>query len=57
VLTRDILIDRVRGHDLRGDNRTLDVHIKRLRSTVEEKPSRPKRIVTVRGLGYTLASS
>ena len=52
VLTRMQLIDRVWGADYVGDTKTLDVHIKRLRAKVEENPSRPKYIVTVRGLGY-----
>jgi two-component system, OmpR family, response regulator RegX3 len=52
VLTRDQLIERVWGADYVGDTKTLDVHIKRLRSKVEEDPSRPTRIVTIRGLGY-----
>ncbi len=52
VLPRDTLIDRVWGHDYVGDTKTLDVHVKRLRSKVEPEPSRPTRIVTIRGLGY-----
>jgi two-component system response regulator RegX3 len=52
VLTRDQLIDRVWGADYVGDTKTLDVHVKRLRSKVEEDPSNPTRIVTIRGLGY-----
>jgi two-component system, OmpR family, response regulator RegX3 len=52
VLTREVLIDRVWGSDYVGDTKTLDVHIKRLRSKVEVDPSAPKRIVTIRGLGY-----
>jgi two-component system, OmpR family, response regulator RegX3 len=52
VLTRDTLIDRVWGSDYVGDTKTLDVHIKRLRSKVESDPSNPTRIVTIRGLGY-----
>ena len=52
VLTRDTLIDRVWGADYVGDTKTLDVHIKRLRSKVEDDPSSPTRIVTIRGLGY-----
>ena len=52
VLTRETLIDRVWGPGYVGDTKTLDVHIKRLRSKVEEDPSRPVRIVTIRGLGY-----
>ena len=52
VLARDVLIDRVWGHDYVGDTKTLDVHIKRLRAKVEDDPSTPTRIVTIRGLGY-----
>ena len=52
VLTRDTLIDRVWGADYVGDTKTLDVHIKRLRAKVEPEPSKPARIVTIRGLGY-----
>jgi len=52
VLTRGQLIDRVWGSDYFGDTKTLDVHIKRLRSKIEQDPSRPTSIVTVRGLGY-----
>jgi two-component system response regulator RegX3 len=52
VLSRDVLIDRVWGHDYVGDTKTLDVHIKRLRAKVEDDPSNPSRIVTIRGLGY-----
>jgi two-component system response regulator RegX3 len=52
VLTREVLIDRVWGPDYVGDTKTLDVHVKRLRSKVEHDPSHPSRIVTIRGLGY-----
>jgi two-component system, OmpR family, response regulator RegX3 len=52
VLTREILIDRVWGTDYVGDTKTLDVHIKRLRTKVEDDPGSPSRIVTVRGVGY-----
>jgi two-component system response regulator RegX3 len=52
VVTRDILIDRIWGSDYVGDTKTLDVHIKRLRAKVEEDPTKPRAIVTIRGLGY-----
>jgi two-component system, OmpR family, response regulator RegX3 len=52
VLTRETLIDRIWGPNYVGDTKTLDVHIKRLRAKVEDDPSRPVRITTVRGLGY-----
>lgn len=52
VLTRGQLIDRIWGTDYVGDTKTLDVHVKRLRTKIEQEPSRPKQLVTVRGLGY-----
>ncbi|RFA09974.1 DNA-binding response regulator [Subtercola boreus] len=52
VLTRGQLIDRVWGSDYFGDTKTLDVHIKRIRSKIETAPSEPVLLVTVRGLGY-----
>jgi two-component system response regulator RegX3 len=52
VLTRGQLIDRVWGADYVGDTKTLDVHVKRLRSKIEPDPSEPRHLVTVRGLGY-----
>lgn len=52
VLTRGQIIDRVWGSNYFGDTKTLDVHIKRIRSKVEEDPARPVHLLTVRGLGY-----
>ncbi|MBV1781020.1 response regulator transcription factor [Paeniglutamicibacter sp. ABSL32-1] len=52
VLTRGQLIDRVWGSDYVGDTKTLDVHVKRLRSKIEPEPATPVHLVTVRGLGY-----
>src|SRR5262245_30267201 len=52
VLTRDVLIDRIWGPNYYGDTKTLDVHVKRLRSKIEDDPANPERIVTVRGVGY-----
>jgi two-component system response regulator RegX3 len=52
VLTRGQLIDRVWGADYFGDTKTLDVHIKRIRSRIEKDPSEPVMLLTVRGLGY-----
>lgn len=52
VLTRDLLLQRVWGFDFAGDTRTVDVHIRWLREKIEEDPANPKRIETVRGLGY-----
>jgi two-component system response regulator RegX3 len=52
VMTRETLIDRVWGTDYYGDTKTLDVHIKRLRSKIEADPANPSQVVTIRGLGY-----
>ncbi len=54
VLTRGQLIDRIWGSDYVGDTKTLDVHVKRLRAKLEEDPSDPQLLTTVRGLGYKL---
>jgi two-component system response regulator RegX3 len=52
VLTREVLIDRIWGSDYVGDTKTLDVHIKRLRTLIEDNPKNPEHITTVRGVGY-----
>ena len=52
VLTRGQIIDRVWGSNYFGDTKTLDVHVKRVRSKIEDDPSRPRHLMTVRGLGY-----
>ncbi len=52
VLTRGQIIDRVWGSNYFGDTKTLDVHIKRIRSKIEDDPARPVHLQTVRGLGY-----
>ncbi|SMH31910.1 two-component system, OmpR family, response regulator RegX3 [Rathayibacter oskolensis] len=56
VLTRGQLIDRVWGSDYFGDTKTLDVHVKRIRSKIEKTPKEPTLLVTVRGLGYRFDS-
>ena len=57
VLTRGQLIDEIWGSDYVGDTKTLDVHIRRLRTRLEDDPKEPKRIRTVRGVGYRFADS
>jgi DNA-binding response OmpR family regulator len=52
VLSRDLLLTRVWGYDYAGDSHTVDVHIRWLREKIERDPSAPKRITTVRGVGY-----
>ncbi len=52
VFSRDVLLDTLWGYDYYGDTRTVDVHIRRLRTKIEEEPSNPRYIFTVRGKGY-----
>jgi len=52
VLSRDLILTKVWGYDYFGDKRTVDVHIRWLREKIEEDPSDPRRIATVRGVGY-----
>ena len=52
VLSRDLILTKVWGYDYFVDKRTVDVHIRWLREKIEEDPSNPKRIITVRGVGY-----
>jgi len=52
VVTRDSLMQNVWGYDYVGDTKTIDVHVKRLRAKIEDDPSSPQRITTIRGLGY-----
>lgn len=55
VVSRETLLERVWGNDFLDDTRLLDVHVSRLRSKIEENPTRPQHVVTVRGLGYKLS--
>lgn len=57
VFSRDELVDRVMGQDFFGDVRTIDVHIRHLRAKIEENPSEPRLIETVRGAGYKFAGT
>jgi DNA-binding response OmpR family regulator len=52
VLSRDLLLTKVWGYDYYGESRTVDVHIRWLREKIEETPSKPKRITTIRSIGY-----
>jgi DNA-binding response OmpR family regulator len=52
VLSRDLLLTKVWGYDYYGESRTVDVHIRWLREKIEDEPSKPKRIVTIRSVGY-----
>ena len=52
AFTRDQILERLWGHDYIGDSRTVDVHVRWLREKIEPEPSRPQRIITIRGVGY-----
>jgi DNA-binding response OmpR family regulator len=54
VFTRDQLLEKVWGYDFAGDTRTVDVHVRWLRSKIEDDPDEPRRLLTVRGVGYKL---
>jgi two-component system phosphate regulon response regulator OmpR len=55
TLSRDQLMDLVRGEELEAFDRSIDVHVSRIRAAIEDDPKHPKRIVTVRGIGYVFA--
>jgi DNA-binding response OmpR family regulator len=55
VLSRDVLMEKLRGENLEAFDRSLDVHISRIRAAIEDDPKHPKRIITVRGAGYVFA--
>ena len=55
VYSRDLLMERLRGHDLEAFDRSIDVHVSRIRAAIEDDPKQPRRILTVRGAGYVFA--
>ena len=55
VLSRESLMDLVRGEALEAFDRSIDVHISRIRAAIEDDPKKPRRILTVRGAGYVFA--
>jgi two-component system phosphate regulon response regulator OmpR len=55
VLTRDQIMDALKGHPLEAFDRSIDVHISRIRALIEDDPKAPKRVLTVRGAGYVFA--
>ena len=57
VLSREMLMDLVRGESLEAFDRSIDVHVSRIRSAIEDDPKKPRRIITVRGAGYVFARS
>jgi DNA-binding response OmpR family regulator len=57
VLSRDVLMQRVRGETLEAFDRSIDVHISRIRAAIEDDPKHPRRVLTIRGAGYVFARS
>ena len=57
VLSRDALMDLVRGEALEAFDRSIDVHVSRIRAAIEDDPKKPRRVITVRGMGYLFAKA
>ena len=55
VMSRELLLDRLRGEDLEAFDRSIDVHISRIRAAIEDDPKHPRRVLTIRGTGYLFA--
>jgi len=55
VLSRDDLMQAVRGSSLEAFDRSIDVHVSRIRAAIEDDPKKPRRVITVRGAGYVFA--
>jgi DNA-binding response OmpR family regulator len=57
VLSRDVLLDKVKGEHLEAFDRSIDVHMSRIRAAIEDDPKKPRRVITVRGAGYVFAKA
>jgi two-component system phosphate regulon response regulator OmpR len=57
VLSREVLMDLVKGEHLDAFDRSIDVHISRIRAAIEDDPKKPRRVITVRGAGYVFAKA
>ncbi len=57
VMSRDALMDLVKGEPIEAFDRSIDVHVSRIRAAIEDDPKRPRRIITVRGAGYVFAKT
>jgi len=57
VLSRDFLMEELKGHNIEAFDRSIDVHISRIRAEIEDDPKNPKRVITIRGAGYVFARS
>jgi two-component system phosphate regulon response regulator OmpR len=57
VLSRDALMTLLKNEQLEAFDRSIDVHISRIRAAIEDDPKKPKRVITVRGTGYVFAKN
>ncbi len=57
VMSRDALMNKLRGHGLEAFDRSVDVHVSRIRAAIEDDPRHPRRVLTIRGVGYVFAQS
>jgi DNA-binding response OmpR family regulator len=57
VMSRDTLMDAVKGEQIEAFDRSIDVHVSRIRAAIEDDPKKPRRIITVRGIGYVFAKA
>jgi DNA-binding response OmpR family regulator len=57
VLSREVLLDAVKGEQLESFDRSIDVHVSRIRAAIEDNPKKPRRVITVRGSGYVFAKA
>ena len=57
VMSRDALMDLVKGEQLEAFDRSIDVHVSRIRAAIEDDPKKPRRVITVRGAGYVFAKA
>lgn len=57
ILNRDQIMEKVKGHELEAFDRSIDVHVSRIRAEIEKNPKKPERILTVRGAGYMFANN
>ena len=57
VMSRDALMDRLKGEPIEAFDRSIDVHVSRIRAAIEDDPKKPRRVITVRGAGYLFAKA
>jgi two-component system, OmpR family, phosphate regulon response regulator OmpR len=56
-MSRDALMDRIKGEQMDAFDRSIDVHVSRIRAAIEDDPKKPRRVITVRGMGYLFAKA